>query len=685
MGELALANEGEAICALLSGQLEGSLRNMGLLLELLDIVGTSPRGLEEMLRRFLLKVVRTVGAERGMLLFLEGEGELEVGAAIDVTGKPFEDAERTSKSLPLRAVRERKALCVMDLPPGAKGRNPTSSMRLNKLRSVMCIPLETSQGILGVLYLDSRLSIRVFNKEDLELLQALCRFVALHIENARFWDERRREELARREELEREIAALQESLRGQSMLVGESAAMQRLFAMLPRVAQSEASVLIYGETGTGKESIARLIHELSGRAHKPLIVVDCTTIPENLAESELFGHEKGAFTGAVARKIGKFEMADGGTVFLDEVGELPLKLQGKLLRVLEQQELERVGGGRVIKTDIRVIAATNRNLEQMMRAGEFREDLYYRLHVVRIEVPPLRERERDKILLAEFFLRRFAREYARRIEGFTEAARAALLRHDWPGNVREMKHRVQRAVILAAGPRIDVRDLQLESAGDPAPPALAEARHGERADRATQEPTPVPAGIAATRASPSAPGEPEEAPLAAEHRFWNRLDALLERLVRERLELPEGAAPGENVLARLECYLIDDALARTAGNKTRAGWLIGMERRQIIRRRERLRPFAGDAPPTGTLAALRTELQVLLQRRNLYDPSAVRHENLVEAVQRRLLRIACKAANRDVKRAAHALGVSPPEVRRYVRRLLGVSPRRSGGATSSAR
>ena len=241
--------------------------------------------------------------------------------------------------------------------------------------------------------------------------------------------------------------------------------MQQVYRMAKQVAASRATVLITGESGTGKGELARAIHALGPRADKPFVAVNCAALAESLLESELFGHEKGAFTGADRRRIGRFEQADGGTLFLDEVGEIPASMQVKLLRVLQERRFERVGGNEPIKVDVRIVAATNRDLAADAAAGKFREDLYYRLNVVRIEMPPLRMRGGDVLALAEHFLQRFALENHKRIEGFTDRAKIKLRSHRWPGNVRELENAIERAVVLCEGDTIDESVLPQGSAG----------------------------------------------------------------------------------------------------------------------------------------------------------------------------------------------------------------------------
>jgi formate hydrogenlyase transcriptional activator len=248
----------------------------------------------------------------------------------------------------------------------------------------------------------------------------------------------------------------------EQVIVGESRSLRHALEQVEIVAPTDATVLVLGETGTGKELIARAIHERSSRRDRPFVKINCAAIPSGLLESELFGHERGAFTSAVTQKIGRFEVANGGTLFLDEVGEIPLELQPKLLRVLQEQEFERLGGARTIKVDVRLVAATNRDLAEMVEAQRFRDDLYYRLNVFPVTVPPLRERPEDIEALVRHFVGRFARRMNRRIEVIPTETLDALRRHPWPGNVRELENLIQRAVILSPGRQLVVPPGQLE-------------------------------------------------------------------------------------------------------------------------------------------------------------------------------------------------------------------------------
>src|SRR5262249_28108154 len=250
-------------------------------------------------------------------------------------------------------------------------------------------------------------------------------------------------------------------------IIGRSPALLAVLEKVSRVAPTDANVLIHGETGTGKELIARAIHSHGRRAARPLIKVNCAALPAGLVESELFGHEKGAFTGAIARRLGRFELADGGTLFLDEIGELSLETQAKLLRVLQEHEIERVGGGAAIPVDVRIIAATNRDLLKAVRETTFREDLYYRLNVFPIALPPLRDRAGDIPLLVRFLVDRFAARVGKRIDGVSPETMSRLVAYRWPGNIRELENVLERAVILATGPALDL-EIDAELLANPA-------------------------------------------------------------------------------------------------------------------------------------------------------------------------------------------------------------------------
>ena len=327
------------------------------------------------------------------------------------------------------------------------------SVQINGIRSLLCAPLRLPDEEEGFLYADRLAGHPPFEAHDEAVFGALC---GLFSEVAR--------QIARAERQRRAIATMEENDRSSGTLLHRSAIMDRLLAEATRIATADVPVHIFGETGTGKELLARHLHDHSPRKGASFVAINCGAIPENLVESELFGHEKGAYTGAAGKRMGWIEKANGGTLFLDEMGELPQSLQVKLLRVLQEGEVTPVGGTESVKVDFRLVTATHRDLREEVAAGRFRADLFYRLHVVRLEIPPLRMRDDDSILLANHFLARFVRRHGTGPHSFSRAAEKAIVEHPWPGNVRELENAVQKAVLLAEEERIRPRDLGL--AGD---------------------------------------------------------------------------------------------------------------------------------------------------------------------------------------------------------------------------
>lgn len=346
------------------------------------------------------------------------------------------------------------------------------------LRSDCAIPLAGPNGILGVLGL-SRTSGEPFTNEEVDLLVQVANQVAIATENSLAF----RELSQLKDKLATEKLYLEDEIRVEQNLgnmIGESPAFQAVLSGIQVVAPTVATVLIEGETGTGKELVARALHDLSPRNNRSFIKVNCAAIPATLLESELFGHEKGSFTGAFAQKIGRFELAHQGTLFLDEVGEIPLELQSKLLRAIQEQELERLGGNRTVRVDVRFIAATNRSLKQMVDEGKFRSDLYYRLHVFPLKVPPLRERKEDIPLLIRYFTQKYAKRLSRQIESIPSAVIEALTNYEWPGNIRELQNVVERSVILTRG---KVLEILLPETAKPSPPSVRAPRLEDSVER----------------------------------------------------------------------------------------------------------------------------------------------------------------------------------------------------------
>ncbi len=334
------------------------------------------------------------------------------------------------------------------------------------VQSLVHVPLVSRNRTLGLLSL-VRLAPIPFSKRDLEFLGLVANQVAIAVENALAY----REIAALKDRLTQEKVYLEDEIRSElnfEEIVGRSPALRKVLQEIETVAPTDSTVLIYGETGTGKELIARAIHNLSARARGAFVKLNCAAIPTGLLESEMFGHEKGAFTGAVAQRIGRFELANHGTVFLDEIGEIPLELQPKLLRVLQEREFERLGSSRTLRTDARLIAATNRDLGAMVGDQEFRADLYYRLNVFPVHVPPLRDRREDIPLLVRHFVQQFARRMGKAVDTIPSEAMEVLVRYHWPGNIRELQNLLERAVILSTGPVLNVPVHDLQAHGAPA-------------------------------------------------------------------------------------------------------------------------------------------------------------------------------------------------------------------------
>ena len=329
------------------------------------------------------------------------------------------------------------------------------------IRSVCHLPLAGRNRMLGILSLGRREDIS-FSADDIEFLGQVANQVALAIENALAYGQ-----IAElKDRLAQEKVYLEDEIRSElkfEEIIGQSAALRSVLSQIETVAPTDSTVLIYGDTGTGKELVARALHNLSARGKNAFVKLNCAAIPTGLLESELFGHERGAFTGAIAQRIGRFELAHNGTVFLDEIGEIPLELQPKLLRVLQEREFERLGGTRTIRSDARLIAATNRDLRAMVSEQKFREDLFYRLNVFPIRVPPLRERTEDIPLLVRHFVQQFSRRMNKHIDSIPSDTMSALVRYAWPGNVRELQNVIERAVILSPGPALKVSLADLKS------------------------------------------------------------------------------------------------------------------------------------------------------------------------------------------------------------------------------
>jgi formate hydrogenlyase transcriptional activator len=394
--------------------------------------------------------------------FPEGKGFLQEDLVYSIEGSPSGTAFRTMKPLTLQS------------PFTGWLNYPVVQIAVREgLKSFCFLALISRNRAIGTLVL-ARLRDDAFSQADISFLAQVANQIALAVENALAYREIR--EL--KEQLSKEKLYLEDEIRTEmnfAQIIGNGASLRRVLKNVETVAPTDSTVLIYGETGTGKELIARAIHDLSARRSKPFVKLNCAAIPTGLLESELFGHEKGAFTGAIAQRIGRFEVADGGTIFLDEIGEIPLELQTKLLRVLQEREFERLGSSRTLRTDARLIAATNRDLEAMVAEQKFRSDLFFRLNVFPVHVPPLRERQGDIPLLVRHFTQQFSRRMNKVMETIPSAAMDALCRYHWPGNIRELQNVIERAVIISAGPvlSVDVADLKFPKVSHSEERALA--------------------------------------------------------------------------------------------------------------------------------------------------------------------------------------------------------------------
>jgi Nif-specific regulatory protein len=407
----------------------------------------SIRDLGRLQTELLQLILEVLPAEREAILLVDRSqnGVALVCGWSRLSGK--DDSIKVSQTITNQVLREEVALLSNDLFE-TEALNERPSLVETRVCSVLCVPLIFLENTLGVIYLDTSDPKARFDEGHLQLLTAIAAIAAAPIENAK-----------RLQWLEAENERLQKEINVEHKLIGESAAMNAVYQFIGKVASADSTVLIRGASGTGKELAARAIHTNSARATKPFIAINGATLSESLLESELFGHEKGAFTGAIAQKKGKLEIADGGTLFLDEVGELAAPIQAKLLRVLQEREFERVGGTRPIKVDVRIIAATNRDLEAAVGNGTFRQDLYYRLNVISVTMPPLRNRGEDIQLLASHFARVFSEKCKRRIMGISPEARALLRAYDWPGNVRELENAIERSIVLGSAEMIAPEDL----------------------------------------------------------------------------------------------------------------------------------------------------------------------------------------------------------------------------------
>ncbi len=473
--------------------------------------------LEDLLRKLLRIALENAGAQRGIFLverdgrlLVEAEGRVDPDAVEVLQAVPLESSDRLAKAV-VHYVHKTGESVVLGDATADERFSSDPYIASTHPRSILCVPVVHQGKAEGVLYLENNLTRDAFTVDRVKVMHILSSQAAISLENTRLYDEMK-QEVARRRKAEEDLRAalaevetlknrlqaenvyLQEEIRKEHNfveMVGSSPALLAVLRDLDRVAPTDSTVLVSGETGTGKELIARAIHNRSTRRDRPLVKVNCSAISAGLVESELFGHVKGAFTGALERRVGRFELANGGTIFLDEVGELPLETQVKLLRVLQEQEFEPVGSSTSVRVDVRVIAATNRDLEEAVRNGRFRADLFYRLNVFPIRTPALRERKTDIPPLVTFFVAHFAKKFGKRVEAVSKETMDRLVGYAWPGNIRELQNIVERGVVLSPGPTLELGPELLPSTG----PGVEEGTRGRPIPAVLAAPAPASAGL----------------------------------------------------------------------------------------------------------------------------------------------------------------------------------------------
>jgi PAS domain S-box-containing protein len=519
-------------------------------------------------------------------------------------------------------------------------------------RAACAIPMLSRGAAVGCLYLEGASGWLAADGPDRVFLQSLAEQLAVALDRARLAEEQRRRQEHERQRLREEIAELRQAS-GHVELVHRSRAMAQMLETIERVAATDATVLVTGESGTGKELVAQTLYRRSGRRHKPLVVVDCAALPATLIESELFGHEKGAYTGAQERRVGRLAEANGGTIVLDEIGELPLEVQSKLLRFVQEKQITPVGGTRTIHVDARLIAVTNRDLVAEIADRRFREDLYHRLNVIPIKVPSLRDRREDVPLLAHHFLETFARQYQKPPLRFTPEAEAAIARHSWTGNVRELRNRVLQAVVLAEGDRIGPELIALdaiEAGGGPAAPQ-------PEAERDTVEWTPPAQAPAAVPVAVRAAG-----PASAE--IWDGLRSGL------RAELERLHASPDTATLPLGRWMTEDLLREAhdaaGGVLSRAAAILGIPEATYRRKYRSLEgePEREPGPPrSASWTGVRQHLQALVR------PGGSGGGDRTRKARDLLLEEVLRLFPENAGEGAALMGVSPPTFRRWMRRV----------------
>ena len=609
-----------------TGDKNKDYRNMRLLVDSVAVVASSADP-AELAERFTARLFETLQARRVAVVERSRAGSFEVLGGFERTAGGARRFEVTPPDLEVLERSSREAHFV------AAGSDPGGS-------SLYALPLFLQDRWLGGIVLEVPSS---FDDSDRRFLDALASGMAVALDRARLLERERERRQEEKERLEAEVSDLRRVMHG-SRIAYRSAAMESLLATARKIAHTDTTVLITGESGTGKEMLAHTLHELSGRNQRPLVVVDCGAIAPTLIESELFGHEKGAFTGAHTRKQGRLARADGGTVFLDEIGDLPLDLQGKLLRFVQEKQFTPVGGVAVRKVDVRIIAATNVDLRAKVTEGAFREDLFHRLNVIRLHVPPLRERQDDILHLATLFLQQFAALYRRPAHHFTERAMTALAVYPWPGNVRELQNLVMTSVLFCDGPEVDIGDFRgFQAALSPVPTSSTVGNSGTAS-----------ASAPSAAASESGGGDADPA---------TRLRNALAR------EVAAAIAGGAGGLIPLGKWLAEDlvlAADRMAAGGVRRGALLTGLADTTYRRQLKgavARRAAGVALRSATWDDVTSLLEDFIRARP-------RDTDVCQWAEARLLAVIESAVAGDVRKAAALLGVTQPTLLRRRAEML---------------
>ncbi len=631
----------DRLSGIFTGNMAKDYRNMVLLWDVIDTIATN-HDFEGLSREALDKLYSTFKPNRIGLFRAQDDGTLALVHGFTRTAGGGELQRRMETVEP--ALEETNLMRLAIAAGTPRELAPPDREELGW--PAYAVPLRTSGSALGALLLADPHEGQSLDSADLVFLHALGRQLAVALDLARLAALNHERQEGEKRKLMAELNQLRQALQ-QSKLLYRSPEMDGIVATARRVAPTDATVLITGESGTGKELLARTVHELSDRRDRPFVVVDCGSIATTLIESELFGHEKGAYTGAEGRRSGRLAEADTGTVFLDEIGELPLEVQSKLLRFVQEKQFAPIGGGKNRRVDVRIVAATNRNLAAEVTAGHFREDLYYRLNVVRLEVPPLRERPDDVLHLAQHFLESFAVQYQKSVRRFSERAEQELTRYGWPGNVRELQNRIMQAVILCDRDELDADGLSL-----PLEPAAAEALPPSWPGGEAPAPAPAPA-----IAGPEISGD-----------SWERLRVALGR------ELDVALAGERDFLHPLGTWIREDLILeadRLAGGVARqAAQSVGIPETTFRRRLAK----AVRQRKAGLLARSGrwNEVQAVLAEviRAGADGGADGGKDLVRRALRVLLGEILERLPDDVPTGSQLLGVTPPTFRARIRELV---------------